>query len=239
MIRPGRILLTLGLASTFLSVASAQSVKRLRVDSSGKASVVTGSIRGRQYVDYVVSLQAGRRVVVSIMSSGAPAEFNVLPGVSPEAMFNSTVAGGKFVGIVPDDGDTVIRVYQTPAMGRRDKVSRYTLSCAVSGTALKPITNPDDAKLGRYHAAGPVECKLPLFPDIKTGWGKVVRRENRSGTVVISAKGFRRAILFRDGKPVASDSPNKMSFRREGDATWVSFEGGEAHLIIDALVLGG
>ncbi len=50
---------------------------------------------------------------------------------------------------------------------------------------------------------------------------------------------MKRRILFVQGKPVASDSSDTMTFTRQGDVTIVKFESGEFYEIVDALIFGG
>jgi hypothetical protein len=68
----------------------------------------------------------------------------------------------------------------------------------------------------------------------------VIRRGvDGTATVEIPSKGIKRRILFVSGKPVASDSSEKMTVTRQGDVTTVKFESGEYYEIVDALIIGG
>jgi len=68
----------------------------------------------------------------------------------------------------------------------------------------------------------------------------VIRRGvDGTATVEIPSKGIRRRILFVQGKPVASDSSEKMTVTRQGDVTTVKFESGEYYEIVDAMIFGG
>jgi hypothetical protein len=68
----------------------------------------------------------------------------------------------------------------------------------------------------------------------------VIRRgRDGTATVEIPTTGVKRRILFLGGKPVASDSSEKMTFTRSGDVTTVKFESGESYEIFDALIIGG
>jgi hypothetical protein len=49
----------------------------------------------------------------------------------------------------------------------------------------------------------------------------------------------KRLILFVQGKPVASDSQDALSFSRQGDVTVVKLGADERYDIPDALVSGG
>jgi len=60
-----------------------------------------------------------------------------------------------------------------------------------------------------------------------------------TATVEIPTTGAKRRILFVSGKPVASDSSDKMTVTRQGDVTTVKFESGEYYEIVDALIIGG
>ncbi|MGE5199732.1 MAG: hypothetical protein ACM3H9_08830, partial [Rhodospirillaceae bacterium] len=151
--------------------------------------------------------------------------------------------GEAYTGMLPTDGDYKVRVYLMRNAARRSEVSDYTLTISVTGKALTPLPASQDALIpGRpYHASAPVKCVLP-FGDGKPQQCEafVIRRGvDGTATVEIPSKGFTRHILFVGGKPVASDSSEKMTVTRRGDITVVTFESGEFYEIVDAMVFGG
>jgi hypothetical protein len=68
----------------------------------------------------------------------------------------------------------------------------------------------------------------------------VIRRGfDGTATVEIRWPDFKRNILFIKGKPVASDSPERLSTVRKGDLSIVNLGSEERFEIPDVLVIGG
>jgi hypothetical protein len=124
-------------------------------------------------------------------------------------------------------------------------VSDYTLTIAVTGKPLPPRPASQDALLPgtRYHASAHIQCVAMPYsdPEPKPCDAFVIRRSGEgAATVEIPMDAtHKRRILFVGGKPVASDSCEKMTVARRGDTTIVKFEFGEVYEIPDALVFGG
>jgi hypothetical protein len=152
--------------------------------------------------------------------------------------------GEAYTGMLPTDGDYTVRVYLMRNAARRNEVSDFTLTITVTGRALAPTPASKDALLPGtpFHASAPIACLPTPYGDTKPQRCEafVIRRgAGGTATVEIPSKGFTRRILFVDGKPVASDSSEKMTVTRKGDVTTVKFESGEYYEIVDALVIGG
>jgi len=126
---------------------------------------------------------------------------------------------------------------------RRNESSQYTLTVAVTGKALPPLSAAKDAKVAgtAYHATAEVKCMLPYQPDVKSCKAGVVRRGN-DGTATFEAigpMGVQRRILFVQGKPVAADTMDPVTATRQGDVTVVKISDDERYDIPDALLNGG
>ena len=159
-------------------------------------------------------------------------------------MFVSNVTGARsWSGMLPADGDYAIRVYLMRPAARRSESSKYTLTVAVTGKPLPPLSAARDAKVAgtAYHATAKVPCALPYQPDVKSCDAGVVRRGN-DGTATFEAigpMGVQRRILFVQGKPVAADTMDPVTATRQGDVTIVKVSDNERYDIPDAFLNGG
>jgi hypothetical protein len=126
---------------------------------------------------------------------------------------------------------------------RRNESSRYTLTVAVSGKPLPPLSAKRDAKVAgtAYHATAQVPCALPYQPDVKACDAGVIRRgSDRTATFeAIGPAGVQRRILFVQGKPVAVDAMDPVTATRQGDMTVVKVGDNERYDIPDAFLNGG
>jgi hypothetical protein len=146
--------------------------------------------------------------------------------------------------MLPTDGDYTVRVYLMRNAARRNEASEYTLTISVTGRALPPLPASRDALIPGtpFHASASVRCLPMPFGETKPQQcdAFVIRRGvDGTATVEIPSQGMKRRILFVQGKPVASDSFEKMTVTRQGDVTTVKFESGEFYEIVDAMIFGG
>ena len=158
-------------------------------------------------------------------------------------MFVGSTSGGSFTGVLPADGDYMVRVYLMRAAARRDESSDYTLTIGVTGTALSPTPVSQDALLPGtpFHASGQITCVPFLETKPRECEAFVIRRGfGGTATVEIPQPNFgKRRILFVKGTPVASDSSDPVTFTRQGDVTTVKLGADERYEIPDVLVTGG
>jgi hypothetical protein len=205
---------------------------------------VNGRIRGHQFADYRVRAVAGQRLAVSLRSAHLANYFNILPPGSPDAaMHIGSMTGNDFTGLLPSDGEYTVRVYLMPAAARRDEVAAYRLDIGLSGQALPPLPVPPDAHIPGtpFHARAPAPCALPYAPDAKSCEAFVIRRgfDGTATVQVYGANGYRRAILFIRGEPVASDATRPLRYTREGDRIRIAFDKDEWVELVEALLTGG
>lgn len=208
-------------------------------------ATIKGSLQGGQDVDYVVRASAGQTLTVTLQKTNGSNYFNVLPpGSNDVAMFVGQ-DGSNFKGLLPDDGDYVVRVYLMRNAARRNEKSDYTLTVGVTGKALAPVAASRDALVPgtRFHASGTITCTPPFAVAPAQCDVFVVRRgTDGTGTVEFRVKGQGqpvRKILFVAGKPVASDATEPMTATRQGDDTLISVGADERYTVPDALVTGG
>ena len=218
--------------------------ERVAFANGASSATIKGQMKGDADVDYVVRAAAGQTLSVTLKGSNRSNYFNVLPPGSADVAMYVGQDGGPYTGMLPADGDYKVRVYLMRSAARRNEVSNYELTVAVTGQALAPIPASQDALLPGtpYHASGSITCLPMPYGDTKPQRCEafVVRRgAGGTATVEIPSKGFTRRILFVQGKPVASDSAEKMAVTRKGDVTTVKFESGEYYEIVDAMIFGG
>ena len=215
-------------------------------DATGASSAtLKGTLKGGAGLDYVVRAAAGQTLQVKLQGTNPQHDFNVLPpGSADVAMYVSSMTGERsWSGVLPADGDYAIRVYLMRPAARRNESSRYTLTVAVTGNPLPPLSAARDAKVAgtAYHATAKVTCALPYQQDVKSCDAGVVRRGNDGTTTfdAIGPAGVQRRILFVQGKPVAADTMDPVTATRQGDVTVVKVGDNERCDIPDAFLNGG
>jgi hypothetical protein len=207
---------------------------------------IKGSLKGRETIDYVIRAAAGQTLRVALQGKSNPQNyFNVLlPGSKDAAMFVGDARGDVYQGLLPSDGDYVLRVYLMRAAGRRDEASTFTLSVGVTGKALRPTPSAKDALVPGtpYHASGTIQCRPAFEPALRDCEAFALRR-SAGGTAMIDvpSKTGKRSILFVDGTPVASNGlpSDTLGSERRGDVTIVKLGADQRYEIPDALVSGG
>jgi len=107
--------------------------ERIQFQSTRSAVAVTGTIRGRDIVDYQVQAVAGQLLDVNFKPSNLSAYFNVLPPGSEAAIFIGSIYGNRFVGRVPATGVYRIRVYLVRSAARRKESADYALEVDIKG----------------------------------------------------------------------------------------------------------
>jgi hypothetical protein len=117
-----------------LNLHATEDIRKVPVHFKKGASQasIQGHIKGRETIDYVLRAKAGQTMTVNLKTSHTGAYFNVLPpGSDNEAIFIGDIAGPKFEGKLPKDGDYTIRVYLVRAAARRGESAKYTLTVKV------------------------------------------------------------------------------------------------------------
>src|SRR5690349_6120464 len=86
--------------------APAQLQQRVELPRGTNSTVISGTVRGRQYVDYLVNVRAGERLSVSMTSNHRGAYFNLIapgPGNAYYVGSNSSPPN-RFDGMSPQRG---------------------------------------------------------------------------------------------------------------------------------------
>ena len=235
------------LAQPAFSTASAADpgIRRQQVQFAKGASSASlqGKLKGDETVDYVVRAGAGQTLTVALKKTNPQNYFNVLPPGSNDVAMYVGQTGEDFKGVLPTDGDYTVRVYLMRAAARRNEASDYTLTVGVTGKALAALPASQDAVLPGtpFHASAQVTC-VPFLETKPRQCEAFVIRRGVDGTATVEIaqpNSGKRLILFVQGKPVASDSQDALSFSRQGDVTVVKLGTDERYEIPDALVSGG
>lgn len=218
--------------------------EKVQFAKGASSAVIKGQLKGDAMVDYLVRAAAGQTLSVKMQKTNAQNYFNVMPpGSTGSAMFVGD-SGENYSGVLPADGDYIVRVYLMRPAARRGESSNYTLTVGASGKALAPITASKDALIPgtSYHASAKIKC-VPAFETTPRECDVFVIRRGFDGTATIEIPGSagKRSILFVKGKPTASNGQamDALSSERKGDVTIVKLGTSERYEIPDALVAGG
>lgn len=247
-----RLLLAAALILPLAAPATTQTAQNVQFARGSTSSVITGTIRGYQFIDYKVVVRAGQMLKVNMTTLRGSPYFNVLePGQRDVAIFVGSTSGPDMEVRTLRNGAYTIRVYQMRASARRGEVASYRLSIAAggggggsigSGHPYAPSHHPADSLVRGtpYHAVGPVRCRV----DFTQQWGEckagVIRRGPGSATIHLDTiDGGERTINFRDGKAVSSDSETPIRVTRRGDTSVISIGRFEVYEIPDAFPFGG
>ena len=213
--------------------------------AKGASSVVLkGQLKGDAMVDYLVRAGAGQTLAVKLQETNAQNYFNVLPPASTGSAMFVGDNGDDFTGVLPADGDYVVRVYLMRPAARRGESSNYTLTVSATGSALPPLAASRDALISgtSYHASARIKC-VPAFETASRECDALVVRRGVDGTATLDIPGSagQRSILFVKGQPTASNAriTDALTFERAGDVTIVKLGDSERYEVPDALLTGG
>lgn len=218
--------------------------ERVQFAQGASSAVIKGQLKGDAMVDYVVRAAAGQTLSVKLQETNPQNFFNVMPpGSAGSAMFVGDT-GDDYTGVLPADGDYIVRVYLMRPAARRGESSNYTLTVGASGRALAPLAAATDALLPgtAYHASTTIKC-VPAYERSPRDCQAFVIRRGFDGTATIDIPGGaeKRSILFVKGKPTASNARamETLTAERQGDVTIVRLGADERYEIPDALLTGG
>lgn len=223
---------------------SGRTVRDVRLAPGAARVTLKGRITGDHYVDYRLRASAGQIISASLAASNRASYFNLLPpGSNDVAMHRGATDGNQVERMLPDDGVYILRVYLLRAEARRNHTSDYTLTVAVTGTALPARAAQVDALVTgtRFHATTTLPC-VPPYSSIRQCAAGVVRRGvDGTATVELSwDQGGKRRILFVTGKPAATDAAQAFTVSRNSRGDYVVAVGGDERFEIpEALVSGG
>jgi hypothetical protein len=240
------IALTILAALTVPAPALAQLQQRVELPRGSNGTTISGTVRGRQYVDYLVNVRAGERLSVSMTSNHRSAYFNLIaPGQGNTAYYVGSNSNplNRFDGVAPARGVQRIRVYLYRASGRRLEIANFQLYVSVGGRPNwnnpVPLPGPVYPNPGQnYRPGGPIECRLP---GMAYGQCTASVQHLGPGSAYVRIRlpnGIVRTVTYANGQAVSIDSgPPGGSFiaqKRQYDT--IVEVGNEVYFIPDALL---
>jgi len=189
------------LAVAFFAFASPPAIaqsdirtEQVHFKAGSNSAVVEGKITGYETIDYVLEASKGQDMTVSMATKNGANYFNILaPGKNEVAMFNGSVNGNQYEGVLPESGAYKIRVYMMRSAARRNEVAKYRLEMVISGAADKPSTG-DAANSGGMPSKDEQACLQAV--SIKTNNGEVTvlsTETSEANNIVIVGVGPNRA----------------------------------------------
>ncbi|MDV7392579.1 hypothetical protein RZS08_14530, partial [Arthrospira platensis SPKY1] len=130
------------------------------------STTLTGTLKGREIIDYKLGAAAGQRMTVTLTTDNTGNYFNLLaPGETEVAFFVGSNEGNRFEGNLAKSGDQTIRVYLYRSAARRGETARYRLEVTIAGAGHGrevPAAHSRDAKVPGtdYHATGNIPCSM-------------------------------------------------------------------------------
>lgn len=122
--------LTLGLP------ALAQTVSDVHFQAGNYGAMVSGTVIGREYIDYRLGAKKGQKLFAELTVSGTNGSgtvyFNILPpGSDDVAIYNSSVEGNSATVTLTASGTWTIRVYQMGNDKDAGKTSGFNLDLSI------------------------------------------------------------------------------------------------------------
>jgi hypothetical protein len=224
----------------------AQVVKDLSVVPDAPTITVRGAITGRDFVDYKVKVEAGKKLRVDLQASNGATYFNILaPGSQDVGIYNSSTEGNSFHKVVGTTGNYRVRVYLMSSAGRRNEQSNYTMELQVKTPQGQGAPHGDARVHGtNYHATGNVPCRMVQGQPTGSCVFGVVRHGSGSADVTITKQdGGTRTIFFKGGQAIGCDQSQADwggDFRAKKEADlFIVHIGQERYEIPEAVVFGG
>ena len=138
------LLISVLATGTGVSAALAQEMVDIQFDRGATSTTINGTVRGDEYIDYVVNARGGQKMVVSLAVTGTngngSAYFNILPAGEDY--------GGPYTGssdddrraevTIPRDGDWAIRVYLMGNDRDADKTVGFSIDVYIAPLADSP-----------------------------------------------------------------------------------------------------
>jgi len=113
------------------SLVAAPRTERVAFAKGASSKVIKGTVKGYDYVDYVIGARGGQLLTVNLTTNRGSNYFNIMAKGNEAAYFIGSAEGNSFRGPVPATGDQVIRVYLMRNDARRGVVANYTLKISI------------------------------------------------------------------------------------------------------------
>jgi hypothetical protein len=130
--RKSAFVIAAAVAATLTAAASAANrEERVRFARGASSAVVSGEVRGYDYVDYLVGARAGQRLSVRLARTRGPGYFLVRAPGSEDNLFDGSTSGDSFDTVLPATGDYRIRIFMMRSAARRNERAGYRLTVAI------------------------------------------------------------------------------------------------------------
>jgi hypothetical protein len=122
--------------ATATGMAGAQAVSDVTFAQGNFGTMVSGTVVGRDYVDYRLGASAGQEMFVDLEVTDTDGNgivyFNVLPpGSDGVAIYNSSMHGNTATVDLPESGTYAIRVYQMGNDRDTGKTSGFRIDLSI------------------------------------------------------------------------------------------------------------
>ncbi len=124
-------LLALAVATVSQTAYAAPRTERVAFAKGTSSKTLKGTIKGYDYVDYVIGARGGQLLTVNLTTNRSSNFFNIMAKGNEAAYFIGSNSGNGFRGPVPASGDQVIRVYLMRNDARRGVAAAYTLKISI------------------------------------------------------------------------------------------------------------
>ena len=125
----------IAIAAPTVGLADDMRTENVQFASGESQATIEGSIKGYEFVDYVLGAEAGQNMTVNMETDNLASYFNILaPGETDVAFFIGSTSGNSFSGALSQSGDYKVRVYMMRSAARRDEVANYSLDIAIAGS---------------------------------------------------------------------------------------------------------
>lgn len=234
-----RVILLVQMAVLSNLVFAQIETKKVTFPAGQSGTNISGTIKGRQTIDYAVSAKEGQEMQVSLNSKNKSLYFNVLPpGSTGEAIFVGSNEGVKFSGTLGMSGEYKIRVYLMSSAARRNESANFGLAISIKGGG----SGGGDAKVAGtpYHATGKVPAALGTAKkgSVQADFG-VIRDGNGGAELHLKIPGgLQQKINFNRGEWTCQDCQN-IKYTKNGDEWTVTLNDYERYYIPDAVITGG
>ncbi|MGG5413003.1 hypothetical protein [Edwardsiella tarda] len=196
-----------------------------------------GSIQGNDTLDYTLVAAPGQQMSVTLNGKSST-YFNLLaPGNHGEALFNGSIEGDHYQGILPTKGQYTVRLYQMGAAKDSSTAHPFTLTIRIQGTSASRPTS-------QHSASGTLPCAQHSGQPMGQCPFSVTRQANGDATLTLTLPDQRqRTLFFAHGKPLNADlsqADGDMTFTwQQQDDLFLIRCGHERYEVPAAAITGG
>lgn len=213
--------------------------KKVSFPKGKSSTVLASSVKGYTTIDYVINAKASQILNVKLTTNKDSNYFNILPpGSNDTAIYNSSINGNSYSGVLEKNGDYKIRVYLQRSDARRNVTANFKLSISITGNSSKNY----DAKVPgtNYNATGVIDS---YYGDAGTKFESkfgVIRTNYKKATIhLMMPNKNERIVNFEEGEWKCT-SPKCMVNYTRGNGFWrLTINEMEVYIIPDEIITGG